>query len=174
MTNLTDKAARPTRKRITWILAAGLLGLTGWLGWYHFLRSPQAEAAPLALAPYGSSVSARAQCAAFSPTGKWLATGGTDKRVRLWDTSTWQEILAVEAKTSTILHIAFAFDTFLAFLTKSERKEGGDWVDSAIQAWSLSDPKQPVLLWEIEGSGHPFWLSPSGDRLVTALGRDVW
>src|SRR5262249_55540077 len=34
--------------------------------------------------------------------------------------------------------------------------------------------KRPVLLWAIEGSGHPFWLSPSGDRLVTALGRDVW
>src|SRR5262249_22988011 len=97
MANTMDNAARPARKRITWILAAGLLALIGWLGWYYFLRNPQAEAAPLVLAPYGSSASAQARCAAFSPSGKWLATGGTDKRVRLWDTSTWQEISAVEA-----------------------------------------------------------------------------
>lgn len=47
----------------------------------------------------------------FSPDGKWLATGGTDKAVRVYATSDWKQVWRTEAHADWIMDLCFSPDS---------------------------------------------------------------
>src|SRR5262245_58669289 len=47
---------------------------------------------------------------AFAPDGKTLASGGSDRKIRLWDVAAWREIRALECESSGSRCLAFAPD----------------------------------------------------------------
>jgi WD40 repeat protein len=49
-------------------------------------------------------------CAVFSPDGAFLATGGEDKTVRIWDSNSGKAIRVLEGHSDAVLSIAFSPD----------------------------------------------------------------
>jgi WD40 repeat protein len=59
---------------------------------------------------------------AITPDGRFLATVGDDKIVRLWDTETWQERIALDWKIGKLRTVAFSPDGMLAAVGGSRGK----------------------------------------------------
>ena len=47
---------------------------------------------------------------AFSPDGRALASGGSDKTVRLWDVATGEQVRTLEGHTRRVESVAFSPD----------------------------------------------------------------
>ncbi len=77
---------------------------------------------------------------AFSPNGKWLATGGTDKMIILWDTS-GKKVRTLIGHNSRISSIAWSND--------SEYLASGSW-DRTVRVWKPKTGEQFRIL-----KGHP-------------------
>ena len=99
---------------------------------------------------------------AFSPDGRYLASGGFDRALRLWDRATGKEIRAFFGHEGFVRGLAFSPD--------------GRWLLSASEDYSLK-------LWEVASGrsladfhGHQFFascvaFSPDG-RLIASGGQD--
>jgi WD40 repeat protein len=97
---------------------------------------------------------------AFSPNGKFIATGSHDKLVRIWAVATGKEVCRFPTKAGVITAIVFSPDgKFIA--------DNGD-VDEGIRVWEVKGPKQKHLL-----RGHTGWVralawASSGNMLASA------
>jgi WD40 repeat protein len=103
-------------------------------------------------------------CLAFAPNGPYLAAGGEDNKVRLWDA------------TSGILHDTFTGHggalTALAFSPGGKTLASGG-ADHAVRLWDLPDPARLETPWP----RRPCWTlkvvsSPDGREMVTTDSDD--
>lgn len=49
-------------------------------------------------------------CVEFHPEGTRLASGGNDQAVRLWDTTTWEQVLDLRGHSSYVITLNFSPD----------------------------------------------------------------
>ena len=63
---------------------------------------------------------------AFSPDGKWLATGSWDHTVVLWDASTGQKLRTLQGHTGSVASVAFSPNA-TCLVTRSQDGSTGLW-----------------------------------------------
>ena len=61
-------------------------------------------------------------CLTFNPNGEFLATGGEDKVVKIWNTKKMTEIGTLKSKTHSICAVAFSPDNELLIQCSTDNK----------------------------------------------------
>ena len=124
-------------------------------------------------------------CLAYSPDGKWLASGGTDKLVRVWNAQTGQYFRVFTGFHYPISDLAFTADS-LRLIVKASDKDHQETIAYDIQAGQkVAAPVEPALPEDLgpflaqQGylsiHGIPQF-SPDGNRLAIPNGDNlvVW
>jgi WD40 repeat protein/tRNA A-37 threonylcarbamoyl transferase component Bud32 len=99
---------------------------------------------------------------AFSPDGRWLASTGADKAVRIWDTARGKEVPVLRGHTDLVRCVAFSPDGKIL--------ASCGW-DKTVRIW---DPTTGLLIVTLEGHTHRInglAFSPDGKQLVSASGQ---
>jgi WD40 repeat protein len=94
---------------------------------------------------------------AFSPDGRWIASGGWDNAVRLWDAATGEPC-------ATLPHPGYVLS--LAFRREGPSLVTGSFGDDRLRIWDLATAR---VLREIPGPGRNFrflTVSPDGRRVA--------
>jgi WD40 repeat protein len=79
----------------------------------------------------------RVECLTYSPDGRRLATGSNDRTIKLWDTTTGEEVFTLRGHTAGVLCVAFSPD--------GRRIASGGW-DRTVRVWDTSPPTAGALL----------------------------
>jgi WD40 repeat protein/serine/threonine protein kinase len=106
-----------------------------------------------------SGFDSRLNGVAFSPGGERLAAGGMDRIVKVWNTTTWKEILSFRDPTGGVYCLAFSPDG---------RRIATGGTDATVKLW---DAESGHLLRTLHG--HTRWVSamafsPGGDQLASS------
>src|SRR5439155_20537931 len=102
--------------------------------------------------------------AVFSSDGRWIASGGQDGNIKLWDARTGRVILSFQAHQNHVRCVAFSPDgRFLA---------SASW-DKTVKVWSLDEARagkrEPMLIKDPAPRNRALF-SPDGTRLAAAGG----
>ena len=137
-------------------------------------RDPGPDAALTTLYTFGAHTSS-CTCLQLSPTGRYLATGGSDALVSLWDTSDWVCRRSLDRPVGGVRQVSFSWDGGYV-VAGSEEGTGLDIAHVETGEYVYTVPTvSPALC----VAWHPsrYWIAYSGDagglKIVGAAGGQL-
>jgi len=105
-----------------------------------------------------SGHSSRVNCAVFGPDHRWLATGGADNSIRLWDVDSGLELRALTGHQNWIRSLAVNGNGDLLVSGSNDR---------TVKVWNVSSGRETLTLTGNEGVVEAVLLSPDGRRIIS-------
>ena len=102
---------------------------------------------------------------AADPTGRWLATGGTDGEVRLWDRETRQPRRVLPAGAA-VYDLCFSPDGSLLVLAAANA-DGDPAHEGRVRVWDLKAEKELAPFDGHTNRPARVRFDPTGTRLIT-------
>ncbi|VTR91844.1 wd40 repeat-containing protein : WD40 repeat-containing protein OS=Haliscomenobacter hydrossis (strain ATCC 27775 / DSM 1100 / LMG 10767 / O) GN=Halhy_6675 PE=4 SV=1: WD40: WD40: WD40: WD40: WD40: WD40 [Gemmata massiliana] len=116
----------------------------------------------------------RINAVAFTPDNKILATGSTDKTVRLWDAKTGKELLSLEAHTGAVTGLAFSFDSKkLVTGGYGPRQKGTEVSAGEVKVWEVPSGKLLQTMEKMPFAVEAVAFDPNGRQVAANSGKLV-
>jgi WD40 repeat protein len=108
----------------------------------------------------------------FDPLGALLATGGSDKRVRIWDSKTGEEKLTrqVMAHSGEIRAVVYSHDGKFIVAGGEIARRGGAQREGEVRIWNADNGDELASLPGVFGSVFSLSISPDNSLLALATG----
>src|SRR5439155_11426186 len=138
---------------------------------YGLLQAPSHSSAPDSAPPQlviQTGHSSRINCAVFGPDHRWLASGGADNTIRLWDVDSGHELRALIGHKNWIKSLAVSRNGELLASGSNDR---------TVKVWNVSSGRELLSLAGHEGPVEVVSFSPD-DRWIISGSTDstikVW